>query len=581
MAGIFLLAVNLFMHVQVLQASGLPAEIKDDSVAYYMSHYRYKDLIRYLQSVHAKDFGKFGCAKKMYYHTRLSYAFFGEGLFVEGMTSADKAIKLYTKCPKEKLLYADALLAYSFSSNATGNFNKSLGLVQIALPIAEKFNDSLLLRHAYFQLGAVNIQNSRIKESLQYFKHAYRYSKNKTLQQYLHQDELNIGLCYLMSANMDSSLVYIQSSIQHSREVNDKSLEIAGYLTLANWYQGSNDVVRRRETMNKALALSIEHGHKVVNAGVIGQMLGLTLEDKDYDEVIRLGKQALEFQGKDFLPLANAYTDSILFVAYKAKGMYDKALEHFTSFHAIKNNILNQKQLSELNKIEQEFKFREEQLELENKKLELENSSKQLQLYITLNFLFGAILLAFLIYRWVVKRYRSRLYQKEKMMDYMIDLERSKSRDSALSKRISAVVVHDDEHLETHKSVEVINEDKRELYDELIRQIEEKKLYLNPNLDLKLMITLLGTNKFYLYKAISNHAATNFRNIINRYRVSEAKKLICQACDEGNHDQISGIYPQAGFNSTTSYYRIFKDQTGLTPMEYAKEYLKEKERTEG
>ncbi len=116
------------------------------------------------------------------------------------------------------------------------------------------------------------------------------------------------------------------------------------------------------------------------------------------------------------------------------------------------------------------------------------------------------------------------------------------------------------------------------LFSEMIMLIESQKLYLNPKLDLKQVITLLGTNKFYLYNAINNHSESNFRNIINRYRLEEAKRIIERECRQGEADNSTTIYEAAGFNSAATYYRIFKQHTGLTPMEYAKEYRNDTQR---
>jgi len=67
----------------------------------------------------------------------------------------------------------------------------------------------------------------------------------------------------------------------------------------------------------------------------------------------------------------------------------------------------------------------------------------------------------------------------------------------------------------------------------MMRLIEEQKLYLNPQLDHKLLVTLLRTNKSYLYRAISHHGMDHFKNIINHFRVREAKSLLEAQCTEG------------------------------------------------
>ncbi len=54
--------------------------------------------------------------------------------------------------------------------------------------------------------------------------------------------------------------------------------------------------------------------------------------------------------------------------------------------------------------------------------------------------------------------------------------------------------------------------------------------------------------------------------------MDEAKRIIGEIASEKLNTETSKIYLQAGFNSMTSYYRVFKKHTGVTPNQYAKDY---------
>jgi AraC-like DNA-binding protein len=113
------------------------------------------------------------------------------------------------------------------------------------------------------------------------------------------------------------------------------------------------------------------------------------------------------------------------------------------------------------------------------------------------------------------------------------------------------------------------------LFTELRDVFDKQKLYLDPELNLKDVIRILGTNKKYLYQAISENSDQNFRTFINRYRVDEAKRVIKEGTAGGAEINLSELYAQAGFNSAASFYRAFKSVTGLTPKEYAAEMARE------
>jgi AraC-like DNA-binding protein len=116
------------------------------------------------------------------------------------------------------------------------------------------------------------------------------------------------------------------------------------------------------------------------------------------------------------------------------------------------------------------------------------------------------------------------------------------------------------------------NKMRKELYNLLIKRLEEEKLYLDPELNLNKLTTLLQTNKRYLYEAISNHTQDNFKDLVNAFRVRAAQDLIEQIARQELQTETSKIYLQAGFNSMTSYYRVFKKHTGVTPNQYAEDY---------
>jgi len=109
----------------------------------------------------------------------------------------------------------------------------------------------------------------------------------------------------------------------------------------------------------------------------------------------------------------------------------------------------------------------------------------------------------------------------------------------------------------------------RKLFVETIAVIEQEKLYLKPDLDQKYVIKILGTNKAYLAKAIWAHGDTNFKGIINRLRINEAKRLIHLYIVQKKDLNFEQILNDAGFNSKATFYRLFKFHTGLTPNDYA------------
>lgn len=52
------------------------------------------------------------------------------------------------------------------------------------------------------------------------------------------------------------------------------------------------------------------------------------------------------------------------------------------------------------------------------------------------------------------------------------------------------------------------------------------------------------------------------------YRISDATKMLS---DLDNDIQIKNMYEKLGYNSATSFFRVFRDEVGLSPSKYREE----------
>ncbi|MEY4134711.1 MAG: hypothetical protein RL386_1061 [Bacteroidota bacterium] len=104
------------------------------------------------------------------------------------------------------------------------------------------------------------------------------------------------------------------------------------------------------------------------------------------------------------------------------------------------------------------------------------------------------------------------------------------------------------------------------LYEKLRHLLEAERLFLNPDLTLKKMADKLATNTKYLSQVINHQTGLNFQQFINKYRVEEAKAKIT---DKGfRHLTLYGIALQCGFKNKSTFYKVFKETTQLTPREF-------------
>lgn len=108
--------------------------------------------------------------------------------------------------------------------------------------------------------------------------------------------------------------------------------------------------------------------------------------------------------------------------------------------------------------------------------------------------------------------------------------------------------------------------DAREKGRRLKEAVAANRLYEDPELTLATLAAKLSIPPHDLSRIINAGLEKNFNDFINEFRVRDiARKMQDPACDRIT---LLGIAYESGFNSKTSFNRVFKEMTGKTPVEY-------------
>jgi ligand-binding sensor domain-containing protein/AraC-like DNA-binding protein len=103
---------------------------------------------------------------------------------------------------------------------------------------------------------------------------------------------------------------------------------------------------------------------------------------------------------------------------------------------------------------------------------------------------------------------------------------------------------------------------------QLLRAVEEEKLFLNPSLSLRDLAQRLRTHPNHLSRVINEKFGLSFNDFINRYRIDEAKRRL--ADPEERDASILDIALESGFFSKSVFNTAFKKFSGTTPSEFKK-----------
>ncbi|UOQ70302.1 helix-turn-helix domain-containing protein [Hymenobacter cellulosilyticus] len=99
----------------------------------------------------------------------------------------------------------------------------------------------------------------------------------------------------------------------------------------------------------------------------------------------------------------------------------------------------------------------------------------------------------------------------------------------------------------------------------LLSHMQIAQPYLAPELTLGELAAQLRTNTSWLSRVINAGCGKNFNDFINEYRVQEAEARLRDP--QFRHYTLLAVALEAGFNSKSTFNRVFKKLRGITPGE--------------
>ncbi|HOZ30696.1 MAG TPA: helix-turn-helix domain-containing protein [Bacteroidales bacterium] len=104
---------------------------------------------------------------------------------------------------------------------------------------------------------------------------------------------------------------------------------------------------------------------------------------------------------------------------------------------------------------------------------------------------------------------------------------------------------------------------------QLSEYLEKTKPFKDSNITAFDFCYHFHTNRTYLSDSIRKNFNQNFRGLINVYRVREAKKLMEESLIHKGFIDLDYIAKESGFSSYTTFFRVFKNETGLNPSDFS------------
>lgn len=125
--------------------------------------------------------------------------------------------------------------------------------------------------------------------------------------------------------------------------------------------------------------------------------------------------------------------------------------------------------------------------------------------------------------------------------------------------------------LEKYRNSSIDTSSSKKYMQEIRMLFENKKLYLNSELNMTQVAEKIGIPSRDVSQVINENENQNFSEFVNNYRIQKAKNLLIDPTYA--REKIATIAYDCGFGNVTSFNLAFKVATQLTPSQYRKQQV--------
>jgi AraC-like DNA-binding protein len=409
-----------------------------------------------------------------------------------------------------------AVALYSMGEIYNGQirYNEQEKALVEAIELFEAVDDinlSNLQENAYLSLCDILLQNNRFDESLDIIR---KYEK--------HIQNLNAKSIFVPHYNFwELNIMYnIQTGNYDKAELYCDTLDNAAYIPVLHLhclvyklkiFAGRGQYDKALEMADQAIELISCGGEKHMMNEILRLKMDMLAKTKQFDELLNLALYTIEFN------------DSL----------YHKDLAY---------------QLDELRTKYEVDKHIHEKSHMRN----------ITYISILISILIALILLIWVRYSHIINVKNQGLMRRISELD-AIYAEMGRLREQELEFELNQI----DENTD--------NDINNTVFVRLNKLLKEQRLFADQNISRFSIATNLGVSERILYDCIKSNTGMKFTAYITHLRLTHARQLIS---DIDNQLTMEGIAIEAGFGSRSTFYRLFKENYGLSPDEFRKLKLK-------
>ena len=125
--------------------------------------------------------------------------------------------------------------------------------------------------------------------------------------------------------------------------------------------------------------------------------------------------------------------------------------------------------------------------------------------------------------------------------------------------------IESDQTQKRYKNSKLSTNRKEEIRTQILTYFKEEVPYLNSELSIQFLSEELNIPKYQLTEVLNTIIGKNFFQFVNEYRVEAVKQKLSDTTN--NKFSIEAIGYDCGFSSKSSFFSVFKNITGQTPIQ--------------
>ncbi len=432
-----------------------------------------------------------------------------------------------------------------------GKMESALEAYNISLGIAGERNDSTSIMQSMINIGLLDKKSGNYERAIDKFETSLKFFTRQSDTLNMGLSHQNLGATYLDMSQLDAAEAEGLKALECFRAVAYKAGQIEIKNNLANIYRDKGEYQMAIDFIEKAFLVNKTFGSLLLEGNLQTQLASIYILQRNFRQAEAALQRAFSIFAENFTPDYQLYTVQVAMRLYAHTGNIQKYLEAEAMLSQISEAIQTEINIKSYNQLSELYQHKENIAIIEEQQIKLLNKNRNIAyLSVILLILVAISTIAITLYL-RISRYQRLLFRQR-----VQELNVTKPQPDT-------------------SSADVEEYDKfRELYKNIVAVLERKKMYTDSSVTVAFLANELNTNDKYISTAIGKYGETTFTALINGYRIDEACRLLLDI-DRGY--KMTDVARLSGYNDPSTFYRNFKDSTGLTPLQFLK--LKPQEQT--